>query len=168
MFCKKGVKRLHIVNIGWPALEKNFILTRDCFSQFILGETGAGWFSQEVRCSGARFILRKDALHRTIYYQIEHFDLPRYCTYLRVSSLKVKKSVINFLESKQIPQRNTSVSQKNLQIFTTVLNFERVLWLNLTMKIHNIWESQTNIIVFLTDCIILSVCLCFIKKNSFL
>ena len=100
-----------LVGLLWV---KIFFLQEIVFSQLILAEIEAGWFSQEVRCSGARDILRNGALHRTICCPIEHFDLLRYCKYLPVSSLKIKNSVINFLESKQIPQRNTSVSHESL------------------------------------------------------
>ena len=70
-----------------------------------------GLFYQELRCFGARNKFRTVAIPRIFSVSTKHLDLPDCCKYLPGSSLRIKKNAIIFPGSKQIPQKNTSVSQ---------------------------------------------------------
>ena len=52
-----------------------------------------------------------------LFNKIPH-DLPSHCKYLRVSLLIIKKKAIIFTADRKTPQRNTTVSQENMKIFT--------------------------------------------------
>ena len=72
-------------------------LQETVYSLVVLPEIRAGSFSQKVRCSGAKDVLRTGELYMTTNCSIGHFDLgkgkgcpfkrgkPRFCKYLPVS-----------------------------------------------------------------------------------
>ena len=83
------------------------------FSTIILPEIRAGSFSLKFRCSGASNKFTTTALPMVFYFSIEHLNLQGHCKYLLVSSLRIKNCAIIFPRRKQIPQRNTTVTQEN-------------------------------------------------------
>ena len=85
---------------------KGYSHRRLFFKRVSLPEIRAGSFVQEFMCSGARNNFRTGALPRIFNYSKESVNLPGYCKYQPVSSLRIKKNAIIFQGSKQIPQRN--------------------------------------------------------------
>ena len=80
------------------------------FSQVILPEIRTGSFSQEFNCSVARNKFRTDANSMIFNYLT---DLTNHNKHKPVSLLRIKRNVVIFPARKQIPQRNTSISQEN-------------------------------------------------------
>ena len=85
---------------------------RKGYFQVILPEMRTGSFFQELKCFCARNKLRTSVFPRIFNYSTEHLYSPGQYKYLLVSSFRRRKNAIFFSGSKQIPQRNTSVSQE--------------------------------------------------------
>ena len=70
---------------------KGYTHRRLFFKRVSLPEIRAGSFVQEFMCSGARNNFRTGALPRKFNYSKERVNLPGYCKYQPVSSLRIKK-----------------------------------------------------------------------------
>ena len=104
---------LHIVDIGWYVLDEKIVFIGDSlFSHVILPETVTGLLFQEFRYFSTRTKFRAGWPPWIFNYWTDHFDLPGYCK-PNFMFVKDKKSAVIFRGSRQIPQRNSSVSQEN-------------------------------------------------------
>ena len=119
--------RLHVVDIGWPVSHEKVVLTGDCFF-IILPEIKIGSFTIEFRWSWSLNKFRTGTFCRIVKYSTEHLKVPNNLYSYSYILLTIKKKRVIFSESKQIPQRNTILSQENTEISKKIPSFARMLW----------------------------------------
>ena len=116
--------RLHAVDIGWPVLHENVIITVDCFFPrlFYQKYEWKEFVLQGFSCSCAITKFRTGTICRILNYSAE----------LGSYLLRIENKSVIFSRSKKIPQRNSMLFQENMKIFTRTPNFAvhfaRVLW----------------------------------------
>ena len=118
MFCKKGVL-FCLVSMFWTMVD--LFCTKRLFSQetaffpgyFTRAKNGRNSFFKEFSCSCAINKLRTGTVCRILSYSAKHLKIPgNYSidSYL----LRVENESVIFSGSKQMPQRNSMLSQENM------------------------------------------------------
>ena len=104
--------RLHVVDIGWPVSHGKVILTGDCFFQYFTRDKN-GFVHYRIQViSSNKYIQNWYTLQ-----DIQIFDRTSQSTkqiIIDSYSLTIKRKSVIFSGSRQIPQRNTILSQENM------------------------------------------------------
>ena len=118
MFCKKGALFCH-VSMFWTLVD--LFCTKRLFTQetaffpdcFTRDKNGRNSFSKEFSCSCAMNKFRT-GLVLFAEYSIIRQSTSRYGSTIASYLLRIEKKSVIFSGSKQIPQRNTMLSQENM------------------------------------------------------
>ena len=121
MFCKKGVLFCQ-VSMFWTMVD--LFCTKRLFTQettffpdyFTRDKNGRNSFCKEFCCSCAINKFRTGTLCRILNYSAEYLKIPGNYT-ICSCLLRIEKKSVIFAGSKQIPQRNTMLSQEYVNLY---------------------------------------------------